>query len=397
MRRRRTSDCDLIVMKIAISSHSKYAVLMAENPFRYDAPTPPDRLIDRRDELHALQKAAASRTAVRLAAPRRFGKTSLLHAHAARLRAAGHRAVVVDLSLVGDREAVLARVVGAYTDLGRPAARAVRALLGRFGLTVGIPGLSLGLAPAAQGASVPDTALVELLDLPRRLYAEDGILTVVCFDELQDLLGAGRGLDGLLRSVIQHHGDAAAYVYAGSRPSLMRELFTDRERPLYGQARPVDLGSLPAGEAMTDVERLFVLAGHDPGGALAPVLDFADGHPQRTMLLAHHLFERVDDGADPDDPELPFAVVEDAYAEVRDALEAEWGGLPVAERHVLRAVARGVPPTGHTAVTESATPATTLSAALRRLEDGGQYLAGDGSGRRLIDPFLGLWIRRATT
>lgn len=370
---------------------------MAENPFRYDAPTPPDRLIDRRDELHALQRAAASRTAVRLAAPRRFGKTSLLRAHAARLQEAGHRAVVVDLSLVGDRDAVLARVAAAYADLGRPAARAVGALLGRFGLTVGVPGLMVGVAPTAARATVPDTALLELLDLPRRLYAEDGILTVVCFDELQDLLGAGRGLDGLLRSVIQHHGDAAAYVYAGSRPSLMRALFADRERPLYGQARPVDLGPLPEEEAGTEVRRLFAAAGHDPGAALEPVLRVAAGHPQRTMLLAHHLFDRVDDGADPDDPGLPLAVVESGLAEIRDALEAEWSGLPTAERHVLRSVARGLAPTGHAAVAESATPATTLSSALRRLEDGGQYLTGDGAHRRLIDPMLALWIRRATT
>ncbi len=370
---------------------------MAENPFRYDAPTPPDRLIDRRDELHALQRAAASRTAVRLAAPRRFGKTSLLHAHAAQLRTAGHRAVVVDLSLVGDRDAVLARVAAAYADLGRPAARAVGAMLGRFGLTVGVPGLTVGLAPTAARAAVPDTALLELLDLPRRLYAEDGILTVVCLDEFQDLLGAGRGLDGLLRSVIQHHGDAAAYVYAGSQPSLMRALFADRERPLYGQARPIDLGPLPEDEAQTDVGRLFAAAGHDPGIALDLMLQVAAGHPQRTVLLAHHLFELVDDGADPDDAALPMTVVERALAEVRDALEAEWSGLPVAERHVLRSIARGLPPTGHAAVAEAATPATTLSSALRRLEDGGQYLTTDGTARRLVDPLLGFWIRRATT
>ena len=35
------------------------------------------------------------------------------------------------------------------------------------------------------------------------------------FDEFQDLLVAREDLDGLLRSHIQYHGDAAAYVYAG--------------------------------------------------------------------------------------------------------------------------------------------------------------------------------------
>jgi len=47
-------------------------------------------------ELDALQRAAASRVNVRLAAPRRFSKSSLLEAHGAAMRAAGHRAVRVD-------------------------------------------------------------------------------------------------------------------------------------------------------------------------------------------------------------------------------------------------------------------------------------------------------------
>lgn len=49
--------------------------------------------------------------------------------------------------------------------------------------------------------------------------------------------------------MIQHHGDAAAYVYAGSRPSRMREPSAGRRRPLFGQARPLDPGPLPADEA----------------------------------------------------------------------------------------------------------------------------------------------------
>jgi len=40
-------------------------------------------------ELRALERSAARRTAVRLAAPQRFGKTSVLHAHVAALRDAG--------------------------------------------------------------------------------------------------------------------------------------------------------------------------------------------------------------------------------------------------------------------------------------------------------------------
>src|SRR3712207_6216061 len=70
------------------------------NPFDYQPPVAAPRLIDRLGELDALQAAAADAVAIRLAAPRRYGKTSILDAHIAAMRAAGHRAVRVDLSRV---------------------------------------------------------------------------------------------------------------------------------------------------------------------------------------------------------------------------------------------------------------------------------------------------------
>jgi hypothetical protein len=45
------------------------------NPFDYQGPVARQRLIERRSELENLQRAAPDRVAVRLAAPRRFGKT----------------------------------------------------------------------------------------------------------------------------------------------------------------------------------------------------------------------------------------------------------------------------------------------------------------------------------
>ena len=40
-----------------------------------------------------------------------------------------------------------------------------------------------------------------------------------------------------LRSHIQHQGEVASYVFAGSEPGLMRLLFETKDRPLYGSAR----------------------------------------------------------------------------------------------------------------------------------------------------------------
>ena len=51
---------------------------------------------------------------MRLVAPRRFGKTSLLLAHASLLRATGWRAVHVDLSRVTDMTDVARRIAEGY-------------------------------------------------------------------------------------------------------------------------------------------------------------------------------------------------------------------------------------------------------------------------------------------
>ena len=136
-------------------------------------------------------------------------------------------------------------------------------------------------------------ALHEALDLPLRVFEKTGKRAVVIFDEFQEVLAAEEKIDGLLRSKIQHHADAATYVFAGSHPGLMAELFGSKERPLYGQARPMTLEPLARRAARRHTSTRFAGSGKDVGGALDPILDLVRGHPQRAMLLAHHVWRLV--------------------------------------------------------------------------------------------------------
>jgi hypothetical protein len=365
------------------------------NPFSYQGPVEPIRLIDRRAELDSLQRAAADRVAIRLAAPRRFGKTSLLDAHVAAMRAVGHRAVRVDLSRVATVGDVAARVAEAFSALPADPRRSVRRWATRLSVTAGIPGLQVRLAPAGRpAADEARVALLELLDVPLRLHeARDG-LTVVCLDEFQDLLVADDALDGLVRSVIQHHGDAAAYVFAGSQPSLMRALFSDHERPFYGQARPLGLPLLPVEEASRDIEALLEADGLDAGSAVEELISFTHGHPQRSVLLAHHLYNLLDDRRGPPD-DLATAAIEVALAETRDAHQALWDGLGRVERIVLMALADGQPVTGSGVAGEHRVARSTLREALERLLADERHVQRDGAGRPfLLDPLLAEWLRR---
>src|SRR5512132_582505 len=117
-------------------------------PFPFEGPVPPGLLIDRTPELDLLARRAADRVSVRLVGPRRFGKTSLLLAHAERLRATGWRTVHVDLSRVADLTDVARRVAVAYAPLDSPWIRShLSGLLARLGLTVSATGPAISIGP----------------------------------------------------------------------------------------------------------------------------------------------------------------------------------------------------------------------------------------------------------
>lgn len=365
------------------------------NPFNYQGPVSPAHLIDRRLELDVLQRAAADRIAIRLAAPRRFGKSSLLDGHILAMRQAGHRAVRVDFSKVATLGDAAARLARAYSALPNDPGRSVRRWAARLGVSTSVAGIGVSVAsrPPRPAADEARTALLELLEVPRTLHDADGELTVVCLDEFQDLLVADDALDGLVRSVVQHHGEAAAYVFAGSQPSLMRALFTEHERPFYGQARPLDLPPLPIAEAAHDIEALLTANGLDPAGAVDELLAFTGGHPQRTILLAHHLYNLLELPVPPDD--LAAAAIELALDETRDAHQALWDGLDRNERLILLAIGDGQAPTGSIVAGEHRVARSTLQEALGRLLADQRHVQRDADGKPyLLDPVLAEWLRR---
>ncbi|WP_320670417.1 AAA family ATPase [Patulibacter defluvii] len=366
-------------------------------PFPFEGPVPPSLMIDRQRELALLARRAADRVNVRLVAPRRFGKTSVTLAHARTLRESGWRTAHVDLFRVADVTDVARRVAAAYAALDVPWIRAhLSGLLARIGvgLSASGPTVTVGPRPPAGHGADAEALLLELLDLPLTLWNRDQTPTLVVFDEFQDLLVARRDLDGLLRSRIQYHQDAAAYVFCGSEPSMMRELFEARARPLFGQATPLTLGPLPLADVAAELAARYGDEGLDPGLALGELVAFAAGHPQRTMLLAYLLAERLADGQ-PGTPAVAREVIDEAIAQTAAGLRAMWNGLDANERAVLAAIADGVAPSSTALAASHGVARSTLNNAAERLVDQGHLQRdGDRGAIAVVDPLLAEWVRQ---
>jgi uncharacterized protein len=317
---------------------------MSLNPFIFTRPLDPDELIDREEESQRLLDLVEGGHATRLSAPRRYGKTSLLRRLGRDAEHIGMNYVEVDFYGVVSSFDVIARMEEAYAGLRSPLRRiAVAAIASlRPRVSVGAGPVKVQADPAA-GSISGGKLLTGLLDLPLTLFQRNGTKTVVAYDEFQELLSIGGGIDGLFRSRIQRHGDAAGYVFAGSHPGLMEQLFGERERPFFGQARAFHLDPLADSDLADYIGARFEESNRDAAPALEALLGMARGHPQRAMLLAHHLWEHTPPEEEAT-PERWQDAVESVFDEHGEALSATWDSLGGKEQAVLAAVAMSPDP-----------------------------------------------------
>ncbi len=367
--------------------------MAAPNPFVYSRPVGPDDVIDRDEETKQLLAAAAGGHYVRLYAPRKYGKTSLLQRVLRDAeRDAGMVPVLVDLYGVLSLADVTIRVERAYARQLKGKWRArIDDVLKSTGLGLSLGALGIGVKLQIEADVDPLPALHALLDLPLRLGA-DGPRALVVLDEFQDVSKVAE-LEAILRSHIQHHGDVASYVFAGSEPALMRQLFEERERPLYGQAVPMRLERLDDADIAAYVVSRFRATGRGVGDALTPLLEAARGHPQRAMLLAHRVWEEVDEGAEAGARQWARAF-ERTLLELEPEFEARWQRLSVTEQKALRAVVAGDgSPYRERVLGRLDLPKSSAQQALKNLAARAEV---ETARRRYaaVDPLFALWLAR---
>jgi len=281
------------------------------NPFVYSRPVAPEDVIDRERETEELLALAVGGHYVRLYAPRKFGKTSLLGKVLRDGEREGLVPVLVDLYGVLSIADVTVRIERAYAAQLKGSLRSrIDAFLKSTGLGLSLGAFGVSATLHTEPRSDPLPALHALLDLPLRLEAGGGYRALVVFDEFQDV-GKVQELDAILRSHLQYQGEVASYVFSGSEPGMMRQLFERKDRPLYGSAVPMRLERLRDEDIAPYVVRRFAESGREVGdGETAIFADWERAHAA-------------------------------AVLELQPEFDAHWRALATSEQKALRAVIAG--------------------------------------------------------
>lgn len=362
------------------------------NPFRFSGPVSATDVIDRETELKRLLDTAESANNSRLLAPREYGKTSLLGKSLELARKDGWQTVYVDFFGILTLADASARIERAYLEaLQGDSARWFEGVRRRF------PRFRLGGGPVPASVDIEtnpnaEAPLIERLAMPKRILEKHGLRTLVVFDEFQDVLAARDDADEVIRSEIQHHGDAASYVFAGSDVGMMRALFSERRKAFYRQAHRVDLEPLQPEPLGDFISQRFTATGKTiAADALGALLDRALGHPRVAMLLAHELWDATP-GQQTADLDAYAAAETRALEAAAIDLRAIWRGLTKGEQGVLTALARGESPFSRRR-SDAGARGSTARNALDNLVDAGEIVE-DGKSHRIVDPFLAELIRR---
>lgn len=234
-----------------------------ENPFLIRGYAGPEYFCDRVSETAQLVEAITNGRDVTLVAPRRYGKTGLIH-NAFRHLSKTHATVYLDIFALDDLTAFVqafsSAVVGVLDSKAESVGRRILSFFKSCRPTIvprddGTLEFSFNIAPTAAKATLKETF---------DYIASHDQKIVIAIDEFQQVREFPEtGVEALLRSYIQFVPNAH-FIFAGSKKHMMDDMFVSPKGSFYQSTQLMALGPIDemayvdfAGRFFRNAERTF--------------------------------------------------------------------------------------------------------------------------------------------
>ena len=379
-----------------------YGIMHAENPFVFGEIIDETSFVNRVAERDQLLRDLADGQKVFLLSPRRFGKSSVVALVLLQLKKRHLRTVNLTVSSYSSYAQFLEKFAEKALRAAGPWER-VKEWITRFGRQVK-PDLGFNLTTGEISVSLskgagfdPAPIAPEVFALPGELSRNGGFRMAICLDEFQQISQFDSGsVENALRNQVQEQR-GVGYVFAGSQPSLMKEMLSAR-RPFHKAGPQMFLDKIAAADWREFILRQFRRRGRtlDEKG-LATLLATADLIPYDVQRIAHELWDYAELRDKRQLGAAEVRAVSDALVAGQSTYyELLWEQISARQRATLQALAtRGGAQIYSQVVREEFRlgPASTVQKALQSL-DARDIIDRYQSAWFFLDPLLACWIRK---
>lgn len=310
------------------------------NPFLISGYHSPRYFCDRNKETQTIIDALYNGRNVTLVAPRRMGKTGLIHHVFYQLKQQQPEIVTLYMDIystqsIGDFVRLLANTVLGKLDTAPQKAlsriskfiRSCRPTLTVDEMT-GMPKVTIDIAPAQEESTLREI-FQYLGSSEKRCY--------IAIDEFQQITEyPEKGIEALLRSYIQFLPNIS-FIFSGSRQHVIQEMFASSKRPFYQSTQLLTLSTINKEEYAQFAIQFFEQRGLTlPREIFDSVYDKFEGHTWYIQSILNRLYGY---GRDADQQLLTYAIQEiisEMSYSYADLLRSYSNG----QRQLLRAIAK---------------------------------------------------------
>ena len=367
------------------------------NPFLVYGYEGPHYFCDREEETRKLVSALENGRNVTLVAPRRIGKTGLIHNVFHQVRNSGDDIICIYVDIfptrcLADFVHLLGKAVfEAVQSQGERLLSKVMTLLGscRPAISIdpltGSPNFSIDIAPSMEEKTLSDIFdCLEKSDTP----------VYIAIDEFQQVAYYPEsGTEAMLRSRIQFMHNVH-FIFSGSQQHLIYEMFLSAKRPFYNSTQIMTLTTIPMESYYKFAESLFAEGGRTIDETQFKfIYDSFEGHTWYVQTILNRLYES---GGDVTEREQVTDAIRTIVRENTMVYQNTIAMLPDKQLQVLKALAKegktATPNKGSFIQKYSLKAASSVSSALMSLVDK-ELVYRSQEGYSVYDRFMEIWLR----
>jgi AAA+ ATPase superfamily predicted ATPase len=313
------------------------------NPFQFGVVIDDAAFCNRKNEIDFLKKQIQNGYSTWLYSPRRFGKTSLVEKVFRETKSA--TCIFIDLYNIKSVDdfsrkysSILAQALFNWKDDIR---KLTRKLADNFSnLSPGVsfdqfgnPGFVLNVNKIEQQADIET-----ILEIPNKISNQRNQRICIAFDEFQEIKRIDPFLLNWMRSSFQRH-QHIAYIFSGSKQSMMEDIFASTHSPFYEFAVRMNLSVISYDELFSFIKEKFDehhLNIHDT--TINKILEKSDCQPHYTQFFASVVFDLVTKGYDQDTEDFTDTWINKVMLSQIDIFQDIYDQLTNTQRSVLQAL-----------------------------------------------------------